>query len=228
MKKLTTPWWVYLILFAIAIAFIILCCIIPGNNNCFWDILCNIGYGIFGSLIVALLIDFANTRIKVKADFEKLRIISAEYRTTFLDLRDCVLNVSESRYGTDGKKRAFNDWIDYVLAPVDEQQGKTNEDVFDSVFDIQFRIEKIEKAATAFHELLLLNLDNEKITAEYRQNVKSVRSLSAHIDDLFQNEKYELAAQTIKERLIPKFLKNNEEYKHYFLEPYCEDSYTDD
>lgn len=225
MKKISIPFWVYIVLITLSLLLVFsglfhtITCI-----NVF-EILCNIGYGLLGSTLVAFFIDLANAKKKSSHDLEILRILSAEYRSAFLDLRDCVISVAETRYGTDGQKRTFNEWIDYIFAPAREDE--TPEDIEENAFDVLFQIEKIQKTAIRLHELLLLNLDNSENTKEYRQSVKTVCSLSSHICDEIESSCYVNAIKNIKERLIPKFLGFNPDNQNYFTEPYCENRYEE-
>lgn len=215
-----------MVLFVISFAMIVPGDIIVTEKTTIWALLCNLGYGVFGSAIVALLIDFANTKMKNENDAKKMKVLSGKYRNAFLDLRDSVLSVAEYRYGTDGKKRTFYDWIDYVLAPVDAKK-ETNEEVEENVYEMKYEIIELKKASSALGELLLMNLDNEKNTAQYRQSINNVCAISSNLLRILEDYKFPQAAEIIKKRLTPKFLKFHEEYSELFTKPYDEDRYAE-
>lgn len=188
------------------------------------SVLSNLGFGIIGSLVVALLIDIASTKLKRRKDRENKRVMTSHYVNAFLDLRDCVLSIAEERYGDDGQKRTFDEWLEYVLADIEDG----DDSLIDESVSLQISIDKIQKASINLYELLMLSLDNDEITEEYRNHVKTITSVASYIESLIKADKIQSAKRLILKTLVPKFLKYHENLDRYFNKAYCVSHYLEE
>lgn len=218
------PYSAYVIIILIAIALMIFGLY---NGRCgvrIYSLIENIGYGIFGSSVVALLIDITNTIVERNKDLKKKDELFCQYRTAFLDMRDSVLEVAETRGLADGGKRTFKEWLLYLIE--DDSIHSNEEEFWDDSWPFLYSIRKIEKVSAQLDYVLKYHLDNMAISKECRTSIRHVQAVATHICREWENGDYEQAAQTVLNQLIPSFMNNNIDFRSYLEEPYCEDRWS--
>lgn len=194
-------------------------------NIKFSYILENVGFGLFGSVVVALLIDIANTHQQNIDDVKKADELVDLYRRAFLHMRDSVLEIAEYAGCLSNKKRTFNEWLTVLYKEIKENVDEN--EYYELYFPLAFSVEEISLKAEKLVYILQFHMDNTKIDFNYRKNVKHIQSVSSCIYRDLDEREYKKAINTIIYRLVPDFLKYNK-YDEYFLEPYCVDHWEYD
>lgn len=225
-RYITTSLVTYLMILAVAVLLIVIGLVNDGSRCQLFKVSENLGYGIAGSLCVALLIDISNTKARWKEDKKRAREILLPYTSAFMKLRDSVLCVAEDRFGTDGEKRTFCQWVDYAISEATEEEKE--DEYWDVTFPFFYSVEKIEVIASKLEDALLGHMDNNAISYDYRRHIAHIRSVSAIIVSDWKSAKWDAAIRTITHRLIPQFIKYNPEFTKYFNESYAEDHWKSD
>ena len=219
----TLPLCIYIVILVVSILFILISYCNCLRQTYYSSLLSNIGSSMLASVIVGGIIDYTNTKIKESIEKKHADELLYEYRTAFLGLRNSVLEVAEIMYGSDEQKRTFDEWIDYLF--VNTESDEETEDNFEDLFSIIFYVEKINKIAKDLHSVLLLNIENTAIDKPYRDHLKRVASLSAHIDREYNSySKITLVGVNIK-KLVSRFIEHNKKCSTYFETPYSEDTW---
>lgn len=225
---ITTSWVIYLITLAIATLLIVIGITYEETEYRLFKVSENLGYGIAGSLCVAILIDISNTKAKWKEDEKRASEILSPYKSAFMKLRDSVLDVAKNRFIVDGEKRTFFQWVDYAISNTTGEI--TDDEYWDLTFPFFHSVVNIEATASKLEDFLLEHMDNNTISYDYRRHISHIQSVSALIVYNWESEQWDVAVRTITHRLIPQFIKYNPELSKYFNESFAEDhweSYDD-
>lgn len=222
-KIVTTSGFVYMGIGVVAALFIVIGLLVCDDSQ--ESLFMGLGTGIASSVCVAILIDISNTKSRKKQDKENLDELSRDFRRSFLDFRDSLIITAENRFGCDGEKRTFNEWLRYCLQEPD-LDNETEEDFWNTIIDISVYLNRIDKTSRDLYEKLLDNLDNTVNTREKRQSIKRISWFASNISNRLDSEEVESAIKTITTKLVPTYLKIESGDTDLFDCPYSEDRWT--
>lgn len=214
----SAPWSIYLFIAALAIILVSIGFMDNDEANDAKEICKNLGYGIAGSFWVALLIDISTTKSKRKVDSLDAKELLSQYTSAFLDMRDSVLEVAEIRFGADGERRTFLEWVQYAIC--EENHDESSDEYWENTFSFYYSVEKIKNISELLRTELLLHMDNTAIDREYRAHIRNIHSVASLIMRDWEAEKWQHAIRRITKTLLPSFLKYNKEFEQYFHTPY--------
>lgn len=220
--KISTPIWIYAILFFGSLLMI----------RCGTDSICeiakNVGYSVFASVIAALLIDVGNSQVERKKLEKELRLINSEFRNAFIDLHDSVVTAYEIRYGDDGKKRKFQQWVELALRERRDDEGLSDDEMFDVTWEVQWCLCKISKTSEVLIDRLMDHISLSLANDVYRSQVKHIRAVSYILQKDLDKECYSQVINSINRQLVPSFLKIHPEYTQMFETEYSNIEGDDD
>lgn len=159
--RVTVPAKYYISLLILASVLGIVSLIVP-FGNAFHSVFANIGYGIFCSTLVALLVDYGGTISKQKDDDDAFKILTK-------NLKDAIDNLIKYRIeyennNIDCDERAFKDWLNFIFNPYGEIEDSIKKTIL-GYLDVMFFIAQMMKEnAIAF-------ASNDNVTEEFLNNL---------------------------------------------------------
>ena len=116
---ISAPLWVYIILSVVTIGSLVI------GTSCDSELLKNTGYSLFASLVVAFVIDVGNTITSRKRDEKLFRIITKDYVSAFLRLRESAIGLCDDGDLSENEEHTFKEWLNKAIEKPEEAVSVT-------------------------------------------------------------------------------------------------------
>lgn len=220
---ISTPLYVYIIIFIISAAFILVSYSLE-NSNWWQSSLLNFGCGGLASLVVSAIIDNGNTRRSRTESKSKYDIITRECKNCCIILRDCVKDREDERYGLS-EPMTYKEYVKEALDPVYEPNEMDDDDYFKFLYDVVYTITKIKDACDKLLGIIPICYD-ENLNSDLYKNVRNLSSHCRRIEILFDREQYNRCVENIgrlDDRVIMAFPDLKQVFKNSYINDYDEE-----
>lgn len=228
MKKnkpiISTSIWIYLIIFVIFLAFILISVFL---SDCEWwkNLWLNFGYGTFASLFVSILIDIGNTYRSNKESDKKYCFVVGECINCCYALRSSVMEREQFRYDL-GEPMTYKEYVEEALNPDYEPTEMDDNEYDDFLFEVIYSVDKLAEAADKLASLIPFCYDSN-INERLAYSIKSLTLSCRNIRRYYDKNDYKNCVNSIS-RLGGKIIRVFPELKNAFTSPYTEKNNEDE
>ncbi len=227
---LTTPVYVYIAVFALAVLFLFVSVIIDcckcDNCCCGWwsTLFLNVGYGTIASLFVALLIDIGNTKRQKSNDKQKFDRLNADLKELCSDFPSEMYIAVYDAFGYDEKgKRTFEQWTRKLFLS-DAEDSTRQKAQIDYILQWMKDIRKcaIQLKTDAKHQY-----DNSYVTPEFEDKIERIISKCSKLLRNTGEANYEFCVRTITNDFKSAVVDLYSELGNDYSRCYNENDYTE-
>lgn len=223
-KNLSVSWWIYVL--AIMISVILFVPSFMIRKTCDWwtDLLLNLGIGIIASTIVAVFIDYGETKRKNKADKNSISLILADLKNECAELpSEMYIAVYETFGYNSHEKYKFDEWTNKLFDFKDH--SNPDKQIEEIIYVIQ-TIDEIQKKAREALELMRYSIGNTCITDEIMEQTKKLGVICGLINTAKKRTDYNNCKKLILGDLKPLITEIFPDLKIDFTRSYNEEDYT--
>lgn len=216
---ISTPLYVYIIIFIISAAFILVSYFLE-NSNWWQSSLLNFGCGGLASLVVSAIIDIGNTRRSRTESKSKYDIITRECINCCIILRDCVKDREKERYDLS-RAMTYKEYVKEALDPNYEPNEMDDDYYFSFLYDVVYDINKIKTACDKLLSVIPICYD-ENLNSDLYKNVRNLSYHCRRIDILFDRKQLVRCVESIGS-LDDRIIRTFPELEQLFKDPYIKD-----
>ncbi len=181
------------------------------------DVLANIGYSLFASLIAAVFIDYGNNKLHNQKQLKEFSQLTYEHSELANDFYFSISGLYKQIYSSQPPDVSFSEMVDNILDPDYKMYNVKKQAHKECIDAIVSFLKKFCTESQNLENKLVDHIENRYSTGSYRHQLRMIKYYSEKIINLIDNGNYACASDLIIYKLFPAIAKTHPDTSEFFL-----------